>query len=266
MKSLFYFSWFGNKRHEIKYIEPLLKKIEPETIVEPFCGSCALSLHYYINKEMTDIDYHVNDNDDTLINFLKYIDKTINDKTAYNTYIKTIKQNPTIDGYFFYNKVYSLRPGLFPMRGKKKEILTKYNDTDKFFKHATITNNDYTKILEIYKNDSKALIFLDPPYFQSFNQTYKTGTKIIDKQHNIIDTTTLYIDLLEFIKTAKCKVIMIINSNSILDHIKNSIPAHKKIPNTWSSQIFNSSTVLHNKFLYHLYKNEYLHTRKNNNS
>ena len=53
MTSHFYISYAGNKRREMKEIEPFIDLKGIKKIVEPFCGSSAFSFHIYdkINKD-----------------------------------------------------------------------------------------------------------------------------------------------------------------------------------------------------------------------
>ena len=91
---------------------------------------------------------------------------------------------------------------------KKKTILD----------NALFTSEDYTKILEQYKDDKDAFIFLDPPYLFYENNPY-------DPLRDNNDMTKIIIDILEYLKTCSCKVMLIINKLVILswlfkDYIK----------------------------------------------
>ena len=73
MKNHFFFSYAGNKRNEVDHI---LSYIESQnfdnikTIIEPFCGSSALS--YYIStKYPKKFNYILNDFDEHLITLYK---------------------------------------------------------------------------------------------------------------------------------------------------------------------------------------------------
>ena len=55
MKNHFFFSYAGNKREEVEHIYNKLDLENIETIVEPFCGSCAVS--YYIWTQNKDKNY-----------------------------------------------------------------------------------------------------------------------------------------------------------------------------------------------------------------
>jgi site-specific DNA-adenine methylase len=43
MKNHFFYPYFGNKREEVEHIYNLSDLNNIDTIVEPFCGSCAVS-------------------------------------------------------------------------------------------------------------------------------------------------------------------------------------------------------------------------------
>jgi site-specific DNA-adenine methylase len=77
--------------------------------------------------------------------------------------------------------------------------------------------------MEEYKDNEKAFIYLDPPYLNSLNESYtqynKNKNSKIDENNIIIDNTKLYIDILNYLKNSKCKIIFSINSNSITRHI-----------------------------------------------
>jgi hypothetical protein len=57
MKNHFFFSYVGNKREEVEHIYNLLDLNNINTIVEPFCGSCAVS--YYIWSQNKDKNSYV---------------------------------------------------------------------------------------------------------------------------------------------------------------------------------------------------------------
>ena len=54
--------------------------------------------------------------------------------------------------------------------------------------------------------------FLDPPYLFSNNSSYIP-------QVNEADMTSMIVDILEFIQTCKCKVMLIINELDLLSHL-----------------------------------------------
>jgi hypothetical protein len=56
----------------------------------------------------------------------------------------------------------------------------------------------------VYKDDEEAFLFLDLPYLYSDNSNY--ASQIRDT-----DMTQIVVDIIEFLKTCKCKVMLVIN-------------------------------------------------------
>ena len=187
----------GNKRNEV---EGLCNEVKDniDIIVEPFCGSSAFS--YYLSlKHPKKFKYVLNDNNhhlltiydivskpkelDELINKLNDFSKDIN-KEKYYSICKEDKH----ENWLYKNKVHSLRPGLFPL-GK---IKTDFSDIKNapiinFLKTEKISfyNEEGVDIVEHYKNNKKALIFLDPPYLVSCNDFYyDSKVNIYEYLHN----------------------------------------------------------------------------------
>ena len=71
---------------------------------------------------------------------------------------------------------------------------------------------------ETFKDDDAALIYLDPPYFNACN-TFYGGIVSVDSNMNILDNTYIFIYILNFLKEAKCKIIFVINHNSLLSEL-----------------------------------------------
>jgi len=100
-------------------------------------------------------------------------DKIIDiNKEKYNIIIK----EPCLSSYIIKNSMYNIRPGLFPINKKLKTDYKNLKDVPivNFLKTEDITfyNDNAINIFEMYKNNNKALIFLDPPYVQLNNDFY----------------------------------------------------------------------------------------------
>ena len=88
---------------------------------------------------------------------------------------------------------------------KLKKVTRKMKKFKKFVTDkATITNLDYLDVLNKYRDNKDCFIFLDPPYF---------------------DRAKILIDILSLLQSAKCKVMLIINSNSITKTLYNEFIA-----------------------------------------
>jgi len=234
---MFYFGYIGNKRQEIKYIEIYIKNLIDNgtinKIVEPFCGSSSFSYHFY--KIYGDkIEYHLNDIDENLISFLNIVKKEgsksffddTNEKCKdltkerFNNIINNRKPND-LNSWFFYNKVYNFRKGLYPDTRKYGDYdYKKYMSLDDFFKNdkTFLYNNSYTDIFEKFKDDEKALIFLDPPYLDSFNGYYSTFNKHNTDDGTIIDNTEMYSHIGDLFNN-NSKVLLIMNDMGLIRYV-----------------------------------------------
>ena len=63
-------------------------------------------------------------------------------------------------------------------------LLYDYTDLKKLY-DKIIWFNDYKIVFEKLKNDNKAFLFIDPPYFQSANRSY-SGDDYIDEERNLL--------------------------------------------------------------------------------
>lgn len=246
---MFYFSYYGGKKREFQHIKPYIDFNKINKIVEPFCGSCAVSIEVY--KEYPDLDYHVNDRDDFFYSLLKdikengskkyfdYVNNILKNytKETHNEEIKKYKKTPTLENYFFYCKIHSIHRGVYDDRRKQQSEINynKYIKTDNFFKHATLTNLDFLDILNKYIDDENAFIFLDPPYNNSFNDLYSG----INYKTDIID---YYVKIKKFIDDCKCSVLMIVNDNAIIRLLFESFIL-KEYNKQYTNTILNNKTI-----------------------
>lgn len=189
MKNHFYMSYFGNKRREVERLYELIDFTDITTIIEPYCGTCAMS--YYISTKKEGLKYILNDNNEYLKDMYeimldddkikKFEDEYTNlfidmDKEKYNELVK--KKGALY--WFLANKYYTLRYGLYPTPDRKvsKTINLKSCPIYNFFKNNDITflTTDGLELYKKYNNCKNNLILLDPPYMESCNTTYKSPT------------------------------------------------------------------------------------------
>lgn len=214
----------GSKLHDIKYFLKYLPKDEKFDIVcEPFAGSFALIRKVYKNSNKK---LHINDNDKNLIDSIlfirdnqkkvsKIIEKynEIKENTAYKDLKEKIEKylnsDKSIPDYFKNHIISS-----YKIRGFYKKIPCDNNLFCNFLKKLEITCDDVTNIMKKYKDDERAFLFFDPPYLDSDNTNYKSMTKYSNGK-KLNDNTVFYISLLEYIQTAKCKIMIIVNNNAI---------------------------------------------------
>jgi len=223
----FFFSYVGGKSKDLKKIMPSVDLNNIKTIVEPFCGSCAFSSHLESKCK-----FYFNDIDEDLMKFLNDVKngefpKMLKKFNAeFKEYInkdkpsekwKEVKKD--ISKNYFLCRRLGKRGGMLDLKQKEEKIGC-YRHLISLFKKAELHNDDYRVTLEKFKNDPTAFIFLDPPYFDSFNSSYTSykGNSAGGKTQ-IIDNTHMYIDFIDYLNTAKCKVMLIINSNAITNYL-----------------------------------------------
>lgn len=186
MKNHFYFPYAGNKRNEAEKIYNYINFENVEYIIEPYCGSCAIS--YYIWLKNPTYKFILNDNNNYLkemyliliddVKLKEFEDKINNEiipkisknKIDYVNYLK----DKNIYTWFIANKFYNIRAGLYPSESKFKNIdLNKYGITE-FFKKAdiTFTNIEGIECYKKYKDNVNNLLLLDPPYLSTHNHFY----------------------------------------------------------------------------------------------
>jgi site-specific DNA-adenine methylase len=218
------FGRLGNKTTDIKFFKDIIP-LDVETVVEPFCGCCALSIHLF--HDHNKYKYHFNDTDARLIDVIKdpegyiafkkdiqcqYKSFLSDNNTTKLTTAKSLEWKQRVESidnkftYFFTHEKF-IRGNLF----KDSNININGNDLV-IFKKAKITCDDYKKVFELYKDDDKAFLFLDPPYLFSNNSTYYS-------QSEETDMTDIIITILEYLKVAQCKVMLIINDLKILRYM-----------------------------------------------
>jgi len=193
-KNHFFFGYFGNKRKEV---EKIYNEIKDEldkykTIVEPFCGTSAFSYYIWLNNKNKDLTYILNDNNKNLIELYNISKDEEKFKNLYNSlvklqeettnkekYLDVVKKADTdLISYIFIHKIYTIRPGLYPIN--KKFTIDSWKTflnapIIEFIRNAKITflNKEAIEVYNEYKGNNKALIFLDPPYLASENTWYK---------------------------------------------------------------------------------------------
>jgi site-specific DNA-adenine methylase len=199
-----------------------LKLDDIETIVEPFCGSAAISYKLYLDHP-NKFNYVLNDNSPDLIrlyNLIKTQDvnifvqeinnfkATITNKEEYMTMCK--KKDKTIYEWFIMHRYYNLRAGLYDSNMHKKEYNLNKEQLKfiKFIKdpRVQITCDNWQTSFDQYKDNEHALIMMDPPYLQSCNDFYE------DARVNVYEH--LYYNRIESFKS---QITLILEKNWIIN-------------------------------------------------
>lgn len=208
--------YVGNKRNEVKDIYNELNLNDIEYIIEPFCGSSAMS--YYISTlHPNKFTYILNDNNNYLIELYiilqddklssdfekiinKLIDKFKDNKEEYDS----IKKENDLISWFIGNKYYEMRPFIYPRNKKIKYLSINDYPITKFLRNEKVimSNLDALDIINKYKDNNKSLLFLDPPYMTLDNNLYKNPSMTIYEylyENNINDM--------------KCKCVLVLQDN-----------------------------------------------------
>jgi site-specific DNA-adenine methylase len=263
MKNHFFFAYAGNKRQEVEHIYKNINLKNIDTIVEPFCGSCALSYYIWSQNRTKNYKYIFNDLDSNLIELLrlvkddkyKELEDDVNKKReeillyeddmieAKKIYVEYIKQKD-LKGYVLANKCYQMRPGIFPLRDFKtfhKKIDLSLSPFYEFLKTADIElyNEDGNKIIDKYEN-KKTFMFLDPPYIASCNNFYSTDTgENINNIYEMLSSKGL--------KNFKCKILICHENNWLFkiifkDYLDGEKEYKKQYENSLHSKIKKQTT------------------------
>jgi site-specific DNA-adenine methylase len=225
-------SRLGNKQNDIRFFKHLLPKQDDiDAVGEPFAGSFAVIRNCFYNV----LNIYCADND---LQFRATIDYRLKNLPEYYEFIQ--KFNEYIEqfinrdkGQFIIGKnVPQVREWVehnkgnlnidftrdICIRGMAKPLprTTKYDDLAVLYSRIK-WSDDFKTVLNILKDNERAFVFLDPPYLSSDN-TYYYGN-ITTADNNVVDNTGLFINILDFFKTAKCKVMLIINKNAINEYI-----------------------------------------------
>lgn len=205
----YYFQCYGNKQNDIKYFDKYLP-MDIDIVVEPFGGSFAVIRNKYY--DIRKYNRVINDNDINIYNqyilirdekeYLNNVNNELNILDNKELKIELKKYDKNI------NKLY--KTGQFT---KTRKNIPNFDNLSILLNKSVIYNDDYEIIYNKYKDNEKAFMFIDPPYLDSFNMQYHMSD---DKMH---DSTKIYIDSLELLKNAKCKILMVINKNAITEYL-----------------------------------------------
>lgn len=234
MKNHKLISRLGNKDLDLKFFKSYLLQ-DIATIVEPFAGSFAVSSRFYASQKDKKYKYVLNDTDAAIYWIYINHDLYIENRIKINEYCKnyTVKNNMKKFKLDFYEFVEALKmPEILSLYFFKlhsvRGYMIKYLKGDfkplesdiRVLKNAEFYNVDYKIIMEKYKDDSSSFLFLDPPYLYSNNLQYSSQSQDASSgSHDGSDNTDMIYEIHNYMKIAKCKVMLIINDLKIVRYI-----------------------------------------------
>jgi site-specific DNA-adenine methylase len=249
--SHFIYAYYGNKRSEIKNI---INYFPPENtynlVVEAFCGSSAVS--FYLNKnsilndldkDLCDIYEYIKNNDiqNTFNDSYSLVNDLKNKGMTNREIIKNLKNDKSILSILalkFHERQLTYCKFFKNIRKPKKATKKQLNFQSFIKNKCVILNKNYLDIFESYKNNSNVFLFLDPPYLDSNNSYYYSESEIKENKHIINDNTKIFIDIVYLLKTAKCKIMMIINDNYLNRYLYDGFIKH-----TYDKQYSNTLNI-----------------------
>jgi site-specific DNA-adenine methylase len=180
----------GNKKNDFPFFKDYINYDGIDTIIEPFCGSSAISyliwkihgnkFNYYLNDLDNDL-YNIyqllkNEPIDIINNKINDIKNTIKSKEDFKILFK--KENKTVHEIIYLRKASTFANGIFDKRSltyKKQIISSEKRIFAEFIQQPNvyISNIDYKEVYNQHKNNENCIIFLDPPYLKSCNSEYK---------------------------------------------------------------------------------------------
>jgi site-specific DNA-adenine methylase len=210
-------SRLGNKEIDLKHFKHLLPT-NCLNIVEPFGGTFAIiRLFYYEDK----YNKYVNDSDYNL--YYRYINidevkrltiewDKIGHKVTTNHKLFAEEWDKIEGDEIIKQEINKART----VRGSYKKYNRKNNYDGTIFKKINFSNDDYKSVIEKFKTDENAFIFLDPPYLFSDNSGYFSQNKETDMTDILIYIKELLED-----KNTKSKIMMVINKLNIIKYLFN---------------------------------------------
>jgi 16S rRNA G966 N2-methylase RsmD len=239
----FLFCYNGNKFNEITKMK---KKVKLDInnyniIAEPFCGifgfsRCVFDENFKGEIWLNDLDplliealTILKNNPDKIFNIIDEASKKYDELD--NKYAKSMRLDKHLNSsHDELIKSYILRcmcgfRGNLLMLNKLKYKLKNYkeklDDYTLFFKKVKLFNLDYNEFIKLLPNNNKTLIYLDPPYLNSYNMDYNKFCEKTINENIIKDNTIIYIDILKLLKKLKTHIIMTINGNALMKYIYN---------------------------------------------
>lgn len=214
-KETILFGRLGNKDQDNKYYKHLLPFDNIKTVIEPFAGSFSIIRNFYNDSDKYEL--LANDND---ISLNKIYNNPEQYKELKNKFIEIVNKNKDEnDGYPDCKKIIlefdkldydediknQIKNSMI-VRGSIPKIPKKYNPTKliDLMKNINFTNQDYKDVINKYKYDENAFIYIDPPYMFSDNTQY------LGNERDNTDIPFFLSDIFKDKKT-KAKIMIIIN-------------------------------------------------------
>jgi len=224
------FQWYGNKRREVPALLAAIRadRASFRRVVEPFAGSGALAFALW--EADPGIAVVLNDTDERLVAFYQQVrleglaplDEYARAHSTSEAWRSRPKDPATVEDWYYHQVV---RLGRFQhgkdqlprfptlVRNRRQARL------HEFLAHAAVSCGDWRTALDpLSLMDPHVLIYLDPPYFSSFNQTYYGQRQTHDEQGFELDHTRMFVEIKQLLEdpSRACAVLFSINGSAIV--------------------------------------------------
>lgn len=224
--------WVGGKTKEIKYLEKHIPK-QFDEYCEPFMGGGAL--YWHLNPRIA----YLGDINEELINFYKvlkdnpselelHLKQHKNEKEYFKNMVLKLNNKNYYDDierasiFYYLNKTSFSGKWRVNSKGFYNNTFANYNRGEDYYKkineidtYSKILNNnailgscDFKILLDMFKNCENGFVFLDPPYLEC-DSMYTAKN----------DYRQIYVDIYNFMKDAKCKVMVVCKSTDWIDNL-----------------------------------------------
>ena len=225
----FYVVYTGSKRRETKHLDRLdLGALA--TVVEPFAGSAAVA------RSLPHLRAVINDADPSLMAFydrvaasgfepLKAaIREALESEESWQGKRKEVARRLRA-GEVLSPELYVIRNESrnqyartveYARRALAPKLAADFSATDAWVRAAERSCGDWLEVAKRYAGDPTALIFLDPPYFSSYNAEYYGHQQQGIPGAENKDFTLVFVQIRDLLRDAAAAVVLIVNDCAIL--------------------------------------------------
>lgn len=252
LTSHFLINWYGNKRCDYINFKDCFDYNDIDNIIEPFCGSCAISFNIWL-EHGNKFNYYLNDLDEDLIKVLNlHKNENLNDfiiklneekhkcedDNYFNNFYKSWLEDKDVFKYIILKKL--TMHSLSKKYKRNDRIRTAAITTTKISKiqfkfqeflrspNVFITNEDWIVCYNHHKDNEKSMIIFDPPYIDSMNNSYKNNNNLLNVYNNLNDIKNNNAKSYFIIEKID-KILNLFNEwNNLKEYDKIYIPSYRK--------------------------------------
>lgn len=204
------FQYYGNKRLEVPALLSYVKLEGIDTVIEPFAGSAALSFECWRRKPS--LQFVVNDLNPQLIEFysvvreegLGRLDDYVRERLTPADFVVSAGEKAEAVEAWYYQQCVRFgrfdhsrgKRGTWPQKWPTLARNEKQQQLKGFLQCCRLNCSDWKEVVgPLTLMDSRTLVYLDPPYFSSFNQRYYGQNESHNDDGSEVDNTQMFVDI-----------------------------------------------------------------------